>query len=291
MAPATRADAGDSYVVFGKASGFAAEIDLAAVAAGNGGFVIHGQDVGDHSGYSVSSAGDINGDGFDDLIIGAPDGDGPGNTRDRAGDSYVVFGKASRLCGRDRPRRSRGRQRRLRHPWPDARRCIRPFGFLGRRRQRRRLRRPDHRGRVGGDGPGNTRPRPATAMWCSARPAALRRRSTSPRSRPARRLRHPWPGWVDFSGASVSSAGDVNGDGFDDLIIGASGGDGPATTRRCGRQLRGVRQGVGFAAEIDLAAVAAGTAASSSMARTRAITPASRCPRPATSMATASTTS
>src|SRR5262245_66153819 len=65
----TRADAGDSYVVFGKASGFAAEIDLAAVAAGNGGFVIHGQDVGDKAGSSVSSAGDINGDGLDDLLI------------------------------------------------------------------------------------------------------------------------------------------------------------------------------------------------------------------------------
>src|SRR5262245_22453818 len=65
----TRADAGDSYVVFGKASGFAAEIDLAAVAAGTGGFVIHGQDAGDRSGFSVASAGDINGDGFDDLLI------------------------------------------------------------------------------------------------------------------------------------------------------------------------------------------------------------------------------
>ena len=69
--------------VFGNAGGFAAEIDLAAVAAGNGGFVIHGQDAGDYSGCSVSSAGDINGDGFDDLIIGARfAGDGPGNTRD-----------------------------------------------------------------------------------------------------------------------------------------------------------------------------------------------------------------
>jgi Ca2+-binding RTX toxin-like protein len=88
----TRPGAGDSYVVFGKASGFAAEIDLAAVAAGNGGFVIHGQDVNDESGISVSSAGDVNGDGFDDLIIGARFGDGPGNTRIDAGDSYVLFG-------------------------------------------------------------------------------------------------------------------------------------------------------------------------------------------------------
>src|SRR4029078_7621751 len=91
----TRYNAGDSYVVFGKASGFAAEIDLAAVAAGNGGFVLHGQDAGDQSGHSVSGAGDITGDGFDDLIIGALGGGGPANTRDGAGDSYVVFGKAA----------------------------------------------------------------------------------------------------------------------------------------------------------------------------------------------------
>jgi hypothetical protein len=37
----------------------------------SGGFVIRGESVGDFSGYSVSSAGDVNGDGLDDLIIGA----------------------------------------------------------------------------------------------------------------------------------------------------------------------------------------------------------------------------
>src|SRR5262249_59358710 len=89
----TRNYEGDSYVVFGKAWGFAAEIDLAAVAAGNGGFVIYGQDTGDQAGASVSSAGDINGDGFDDLIIGALNADGAGGTRS-AGASYVVFGHA-----------------------------------------------------------------------------------------------------------------------------------------------------------------------------------------------------
>src|SRR5262245_23390715 len=89
-----RPDAGDSYVVFGQASGFGAPIDLADVAAGTGGFVIHGQDAGDHSGVSVSSAGDLNGDGFADLVIGAYRGDGPSNARNYAGDSYVVFGHA-----------------------------------------------------------------------------------------------------------------------------------------------------------------------------------------------------
>ena len=139
--------AGDSYVVFGHAGGFAAEIDLVAIAAGAGGFVIHRRGRGrPTAGCSVSSAGDVNGDGFDDLIVGARAWRWPGNTRTDAGDSYVVFGQAVGLCGADRPRRGRGRQWRLRHPWPGCRRSLRPFGVRGRGPQWRRLRRPHHRG-------------------------------------------------------------------------------------------------------------------------------------------------
>ena len=89
--PGGKSSAGESYVVFGKAGGFAASLDL-SVLDGSNGFVINGIDAVDLSGYSVSSAGDVNGDGFDDLIIGAPGGD-PGGV-DWAGESYVVFGKA-----------------------------------------------------------------------------------------------------------------------------------------------------------------------------------------------------
>ena len=56
-------------------------IDLTDIAAGTGGFVIHGQDANDRSGRSVASAGDINGDGFGDLIIGARMGDAAANAK------------------------------------------------------------------------------------------------------------------------------------------------------------------------------------------------------------------
>jgi len=58
---------------------------------GNGGFVINGQVASDQSGLSISAAGDVNGDGLADLIVGAPYGDPAGGTD--AGRSYVVFGK------------------------------------------------------------------------------------------------------------------------------------------------------------------------------------------------------
>ena len=59
---------------------------------GSNGFKLSGVAAGDFSGCSVASAGDVNGDGFADLIVGALRADPHGNN---SGASYVVFGKAS----------------------------------------------------------------------------------------------------------------------------------------------------------------------------------------------------
>ena len=82
---------GATYVVFGKASGFGANFDLSSV-DGTNGFRLSGVATNDTSGFSVASAGDVNGDGFDDVIVGAGFADPHG---DYSGASYVVFGKAS----------------------------------------------------------------------------------------------------------------------------------------------------------------------------------------------------
>ncbi len=82
---------GASYVVFGKASGFSANIDLSSL-DGTTGFKISGPAIGDQAGFSVSAAGDVNGDGFADIIVGAPGDDPHGG---HSGAAYVVFGKAS----------------------------------------------------------------------------------------------------------------------------------------------------------------------------------------------------
>ncbi|MCX7396272.1 MAG: integrin alpha [Planctomycetales bacterium] len=59
-------------------------IDLAALTPAQG-TTIFGAGEFDASGYSVSNAGDVNGDGFDDLIIGAYRGYASGNARSDAG--------------------------------------------------------------------------------------------------------------------------------------------------------------------------------------------------------------
>ena len=97
-APLAASQAGESYVIFGRAGRFPPEFALSTLLPQNGGdgsdgFVISGIAPGDLSGFPVNSAGDLNGDGIDDLALGAYGAD-PGG-RQYAGQSYVVFGRDS----------------------------------------------------------------------------------------------------------------------------------------------------------------------------------------------------
>src|SRR5262245_3634860 len=255
----TRDSAGDSYVVFGKASGFAAEIDLAAVAGGAGGFVIHGQDTADQSGWSVSAAGDINGDGVDDLIVGALNAAGPGNTRAGAGDSYVVFGKASGFAAEiDLAAVAGGAGGFVIHGQNAGDQSGLSVSSAG-----------DVNGdgfddliigAPSGDGPGDTRSSAGDSyvVFGDAGGFAAEIDLAAVAGGTGGFVIHGQNA-TDSSGISVSSAGDVNGDGFDDLIIGADNGDGPGETRsNAGDSYVVFGHAGGFAAEIDLAAVAGG---------------------------------
>ncbi|HZJ17758.1 MAG TPA: integrin alpha, partial [Chthoniobacteraceae bacterium] len=84
-------DRGAAYVVFGKAGGFGASVALASL-DGSAGFKLSGAADNDRAGFSVSAAGDVDGNGFDDLVIGALFANGGGTNR---GSAYVVFGQAT----------------------------------------------------------------------------------------------------------------------------------------------------------------------------------------------------
>ncbi|MBE9060590.1 FG-GAP repeat protein [cf. Phormidesmis sp. LEGE 11477] len=164
---------GESYVVFGSDAGFEAAVEL-SILDGSNGFVLKGINAYDESGYAVSGAGDINNDGFDDLIIGAPAVDPNG---ENSGQSYVVFGSdvdfeaAVELSSLDG---SNG------------------FAITGA---------DEH----------------------------------------------------DLSGYSVSDAGDINGDGFDDLIIGAPAAD--PNGENSGQSYVVFGSDAGFGATLDLSSL------------------------------------
>jgi hypothetical protein len=67
-------------------------LDLAADAPD---LAILGADAGDYLADRFSlTAGDFNGDGKDDILLGAPLADGPDNARTNAGEAYVIFGRS-----------------------------------------------------------------------------------------------------------------------------------------------------------------------------------------------------
>src|SRR5439155_15100324 len=81
-----RAQSGATYVVYGRAVPGA--IDLPTEAAG--GFRVDGAATGDRLGTAVAAAGDVNADGRDDVLVGAPGASPLG--RSGAGAAYVVLG-------------------------------------------------------------------------------------------------------------------------------------------------------------------------------------------------------
>ncbi|MDA0785897.1 MAG: Ig-like domain-containing protein, partial [Proteobacteria bacterium] len=80
--------AGAAYVVFGAASGFGTELSLGSL-DGTNGFRLNGEAANDFSGNAVSDAGDVNGDGFNDIIVGGYRTEPNGSD---SGSAYTVFG-------------------------------------------------------------------------------------------------------------------------------------------------------------------------------------------------------
>ncbi len=202
-------NAGESYVVFGKAG--TTPVDLANLGAG--GFRIDGIDANDRSGYSVSGAGDVNGDGLADLIVGAFGAD-PGGDSD-AGESYVVFGKAS-MTPVDLANLGAG--------------GFRIDGIDGSDSSGSSV---SGAGNVNGDGladliVGANRADPGGDSDAGESYVVFGKAGTTTvdlANLGAGGFRIDGIDAIDRSGRSVSGAGDVNGDGLADLIVGANGAD------------------------------------------------------------------
>jgi hypothetical protein len=177
--PAGRSDAGSAFVYSGSSGLLLWQFD--------------GQAAGDQLGRSVSGAGDVDGDGFDDLIVGAI-GASPGGMS-WAGSANVYSGASGSLI------------------WQFHGQAA--DDFFGRR--------VSDAGDVDRDGRadvivGAVGTSPGGVFWAG---------SAFVFSGASGNLIWQFDGQSsgDWLGSSVSGAGDVDGDGFDDLIIGAENAD------------------------------------------------------------------
>jgi hypothetical protein len=78
---------GKAYLIFGKESGWAMDTKLSQADA-----TFLGEHANVRAGFSVSGAGDVNGDGFDDLLIAADQDDDAGTNY---GQTYLILGKST----------------------------------------------------------------------------------------------------------------------------------------------------------------------------------------------------
>ena len=191
-------------------------IDLSLLAPVQG-FIIQGDAAFDDAGRSVSSAGDVNGDGIDDLIVGANGGDDGGIS---AGEAYVIYGVAGTARGT-----------------VDLTGLTATQGFIiqGDRAGDRAGISVSSAGDVNGDGiddliVGAYRGDNGGAYAGEA--YVIFGVAGSTRGTLDLTALTPTQGFIiqgdaayDLAGYSVSAAGDVNGDGIDDLIVGAPEGD------------------------------------------------------------------
>jgi len=204
-------DAGSSYVVFGNSSP-APSLGLGLLNGGDG-FRLAGAATGDHSGNSVSAAGDFNGDGLGDVIIGAPLADFNGT---ESGSSYIVFGRNSFGSSLDLSSLNGSNGFRL-----DGLAAYDESGYSVSRA-----------GDINGDGVddviiggykadanGNIDSGSCYVVFGSSSGFASALQLNTLNGSNGFRLNGVAAG--DHAGVSVSAAGDVNGDGLSDIIIGA----------------------------------------------------------------------
>ena len=196
-------EAGRTYLIFGKDSGWTMDSNLSASDAS-----FRGEYEGDYSGYSVAGAGDVNRDGYDDILIGAiynKDRDFP-----YAGKTYLILGKATgwamdtNLSSSDAS-------------FLEVDASDRGNSVAG-------------AGDVNGDGYDDILIGATNnfgGVWPDQTYLIFGKDSGWAMDTPLSASDASFLGEVnyDYSGCSVAGGGDINGDGYDDILIGAYGND------------------------------------------------------------------
>ncbi|NOY24801.1 MAG: hypothetical protein GXP62_02920 [Oligoflexia bacterium] len=162
------------------------------------------------AGYSVSGAGDVNGDGYDDLLIGAPGNDNGGT---RAGAAHLVLGSASPTTD---SLADVGASYIDDIPGDQAGYAVAGVGDV------------DDDGYddilVGApryDDVADNEPGAAYLVLGSASPGSTNLVEAG--------IAYTGVTGADWAGRAVSGAGDINGDGHEDLLVGAPGNDDAGT--------------------------------------------------------------
>lgn len=197
--------AGKTYLVFGNSSGFHSQFSLSMADAS-----FLGEVEGDWSGIAIAGGGDVNGDGFDDILIGARYNNQAGTA---SGKTYLIFGKNTGW-------------------FPNMNLVNSDASFLGEFPEDFSGSALSIAGDVDDDGfddiliasPGNDQGGNMAGKcyliygketgWGKDTDLGQSDATFYGKSN------------FDVSGSSVSITGDVNGDGFDDIIIGSGGGQG-----------------------------------------------------------------
>ena len=209
---------GASYVVFGQESG---QVDPISVINSSDpdrkGFTIYGAQEDDKSGYDVSSAGDINGDGLGDLLVSAYATNS--SNGHQAGAAYVVYGKEGNdhVYLADIEAGDSGAH---------------GFAMYGKSRDDGETMIVSNAGDVNGDGlddvivgVSNANGQTGASYVVFGKTNQDAQQLSSLGSETGFGFAINGSSVSDYSGISVSHAGDVNGDGLDDLIIGAQYAD------------------------------------------------------------------